>query len=190
MNSKIVLRIVIGMLLVCLVGGVAAFALAGSVARAFASEWQSNPTQVAAVASGIADYDQPTGFGNAFARQASGFSFVTYTGDDGHSHIYLFQLPAFIILDQAELERQAQQATQPRSHNRPPRMETVDRRQAIVRGQEITLTVREGVNSDGLAYREMSGMFQGKSGQALVTITGLIKTWDQAKADAFLASIR
>ena len=187
---KIVLGIVIGMMLVCLVAGVATFALAGSVARALASELQSDPTQVAAVASGIADYDLPAGFGNAYATQVAGFSFVTYIGDDRRSHIYLFQLPAYIILDRAELERQAQQATQPRSPNRPPRMETVDRRQAIVRSQEITLTVREGVNSDGLAYREMSGIFQGKGGQALVTITGLIKTWDQAKVDAFLASIR
>ncbi len=190
MNSKIVLGIVIGMMLVCLVGGVAAFALVRSAGRALAGSVQSSPAQVAAVASGIADYDLPAGFGNAYATQAAGFSLVAYTGDDGYSHIFLFQLPAYITLDQAELERQAQQATQPRSHNRPPRMETVDRRQVIVRGQEVSLVVSEGVNSDGLAYREMSGIFQGKGGQALVTIAGLVETWDQAEVDAFLASIR
>ncbi len=145
---------------------------------------------MATVASGIADYDLPAGFGSEYATQIAGFSLVSYTGNDGRSHIYLLQLPAYINVDQAEIERQAQTAMQRRSHNRPPRMETVSRRQAVVRGQETTLTVREGVNSDGIGYREMSGTFQGRGGQTLVTVAGPVSTWDQAKVDAFLASIR
>ncbi len=49
--------------------------------------------------------------------------------------------------------------------------------------------ILEGVNHENRPYRQAVGTFQGKSGQAMVVVSGPSATWDQEVVDKFIASI-
>ncbi len=70
------------------------------------------------------------------------------------------------------------------------RLRVVGTRQASIRGEGVTLTVRQGLSSDRQSYREESAVFQGEKGLALLSIAGPAASWDEAKVDALVASIR
>ena len=142
------------------------------------------------MASRIADYNVPAGFGDPYSVHLLAFSLVGYTGDDKYSHIYLCQFPKYLSLNQAEIERQFGEATYSKWSDRPARMAVVDQRTVTIRGQEVTLVVSEGTNSEGSAYREVNALFQGKGGQAIVNLSAPIQSWDDAVVDQFLASIQ
>ncbi len=190
MNStaKIIIGIIGGLTIVCLCLAVAGFALLRwggySVVRAL----DTDPAKAANISQSIAEYTLPAGFGSPFATQVAGFTMVSYTGADNHSHIYLFQLPSNFHVDQAEIERQFQNAG-PSNYNRPVQMQVVDQKKGIINGQEVTQVTSEGQNHDDQPYREVTAMFQGRGGQALVVISGLVSTWDQQAVDDFLGSI-
>ncbi len=114
-----------------------------------------------------------------------GFSLVGYNGSDGHSHIYFVQVPDSIHVDPASLERQVN----PRS-DRPARLQVIERGEVSIRGQVVPYEISEGTNGDGQAYRELSAIFQGKGGQAMVNISSPSASWDKTMVDSFLASIK
>jgi hypothetical protein len=187
-TAKIILGIIGGITVLCLCLAVAGFALFRWGGYTVTRALNTDPATAANVSSSIAEYTLPAGFGDPFANQAAGFSMVSYTGADNHSHIYLFQLPSYIQVDQAEIERQFRNAG-PSGYDNPKTMKVVDSKQGTINGQEVTLVTSEGLNHDGQPYREVAAMFQGKGGQALVVVSGLVSTWDQAVVDSFLASI-
>jgi hypothetical protein len=59
-----------------------------------------------------------------------------------------------------------------------------------VRGQETTLVINEGVNSEGVTYRWVTAAFQGKGGPALLVISEPVTRWSQETVETFIASIR
>lgn len=187
---KIILGLVAGIVVLCLVAAVAGVALFGLGGRVLANSLETNPEKVTSVGSSIADYTLPDEFSSAFAAQLAGFSTVGYTSSDGHSHIYLMQIPQSFMLDEDTIQRQLQQAVPTDQYSRPDRMAVVDRQVASIRGQDVPVVISEGTNHDGQAYRELNALFQGKNGQALVNISAPTDRWDQALVDDFLASIR
>jgi hypothetical protein len=186
---KIILALLAGVILICLVIGSAGMILMQTVNRTVGNALQSDPTQVTEIAWGIAEYDLPAGFEIGYAKQLAGFDLVTYTGLDEHSHVIFFQLPEGVHVDLDELERQLRQATgDPAVHGGQAKV--VDRMPVTIRGQQTTLLVSEGTNSEGQAFRQVMAMFQGKQGQALVVFERPAVSWDQTEADTFIASIR
>lgn len=173
----------------CLVLAVAGTIFFRSPARVLERVVKTDAETVADISDSIADYRLPAGFTDAHGARAAGFSFVTYTGDDDRSHIFLFQMPSYINIDQEDLIHQAQQASGNEDYVRV-RTEVVDEIPAVIAGQEVTLLVSEGTNHEGDVYRQVSGMFEGKNGQALVVFERPLSSWDQAEVDEFLASIR
>ena len=89
-SHEIILVTVSSLVVLCLcivAAGVVAMRSAGwYLARTFVT----NPATVAEISSSITDYTLPAGFSNAYAARVASFSLVSYTGNDGHSHIYLF----------------------------------------------------------------------------------------------------
>jgi hypothetical protein len=59
----------------------------------------------------------------------------------------------------------------------------------IIMGQEVELVTSEGTNHEGQADRQVSAIFQGNGGQAMVMFERPVESWDQAEVDGFLASI-
>ncbi len=179
MSTPIRIRtvIVVAMLVVCLGG------LAGCSIR-------SDAQHVNTAAAKIAEFSLPAGYASEATAEVGGYLYVSYAPGDGHSHIILVQAPQNADVDQATLEKYIQQAGQNRGYNRQTRTQVVGQKQATVRGQTITFVINEGTNSDGQAYRSMTGSFQGKGGAALLSIESPIGSWNQAAVDQFIASIR
>ena len=187
---KIILGITAGIVILCLCGAVSGLLLFRSTGWVLSETFNTDANEVENVSGSIADYTVPAGFGEAYTTQVAGFSMVSYTGDDNHRHIYFFQLPAGIQVDQAEIERQLQDAAPEDSQRWVDRMEVVDRQPATICGQDVTLVTSEGLNHDKQPFRQVSAMFQGRGGQALVVFSAPVVAWDQAVVDEFLASIQ
>jgi hypothetical protein len=191
MNStgKILLGLIAGIAIVCLVAVAAGLILTRSAGVSIGKALQSDPAQAGEVTKDIADYDLPADFGEPYAREIAGFDLVSYTGQDGHSHIMFFQLPEGVELDPAEMERQLDEVAGS-TGSAGLKTAVVEQYQATLRGQETTLVVSEGVNHDGQAFRQVTGIFQGNGGQALVVFERPASAWDPVEVEAFLASIR
>jgi hypothetical protein len=104
----------------------------------------------------------------------------------------LVQIPSWVRVDRADIERQAREAARGRTQtwDNDYRFEIVGEQPATLRGKEVTITIGEGTNHEGDLYREIIAPFDGNAGQALLIIVEPVASWDQAKIDAFIASIR
>jgi hypothetical protein len=69
-------------------------------------------------------------------------------------------------------------------------MTLVGEEQVVIKGEPVTLTVRESTAEDGEPMRQVTGLFQGKGGPAMLLVMGQANAWDQAVLDQFIASIR
>jgi uncharacterized membrane protein len=187
-TTKIILGIVAGLIVVCSACAVAGILLFNISSRTVGRSIQSSSADITEVRVDIAEYDLPAGFREGYAMQVADFSTVAYTGEDGRSHIYFFQLPANLNLDEAQMWERMLQAQQ--NGNVPAELKMVETKTGVIRGQEVELVVSEGNNHEGQSYRQVSGVFQGKGGQALVVFEAPVEAWDQATVDAFLGSIR
>lgn len=187
---KIILVIVAGAALTCALLGAGAFLTLRATTKTLDTVFEGNPAKAEDMAASIASYSLPAGFGDPSAAQLAGVTFVSYTGEDGHSHIQFFQLPAGVQLDPVEIEKQMRSSVGAAGREGPRDAKVVDRLPAKIAGQDVTLVVSEGINSDGQPFREVIGMFQGKGGQALVVYETPVSSWDQAQVDAFIASIQ
>ncbi len=188
-TAKVILGIVVGLLALCIITTGAGIIIIRSAGTVLARSLQTDPQKASAIASSIAEYSLPDGFGSPYATRLAGFSLVQYTHTDGHSHVTFFQIPNGIKVDPAEMERQFRQNAPDRNHSRADRIKMVNQVQGTINGQPVTLVVSEGTNSDEQPFREVSGLFQGKGGQAMVVYEAPLSRWDQAEVDAFLASI-
>jgi hypothetical protein len=62
--------------------------------------------------------------------------------------------------------------------------------QTIVKGAVVNMTVNEGVDADGVAYREMTGVINGRSAPVILIARGQTAYWDQAGFYALIRSIK
>jgi hypothetical protein len=169
-----------------------AFSLAGAIGFTAARTVETDAADVARVASEISEFDLPTGFDEQYAISGFGFSMVGYNGDDHRSHIMLAQIPSWVRIDREALEREVRESAEGRSRtfDQDYRFEVVEERTVTIRGDEQPMTIGEGTNSEGESYHEIVVPFEGEDGQALLVIVEPTATWDQAKWDAFIASVR
>ena len=172
------------MCLCVVIGGLAAM---GGTSWLIFSNVEADQVNVAESSEAIADYSLPAGFGDGHAVSIAGFSLVSYTGDDGHSHIYLMQAPSGLTVDEELLERRMREAT---GSNEWAEITVVERQPCTIRGKETTLVISEGMNHDGERYRSASGVFEGNGGLALVNISTPSESWDQEMVDTFIESLR
>jgi hypothetical protein len=187
---KVILAFLVGAVLVCIAVGTLGLVLFNATTRSVISSVPAEPGEAARVAQDIADFALPDGYTSAVATQFAHFEVVGYNSPDGHSHIYLFQLPPGLSVDQAELERQLQSATESQGNADAPDMQVVEQQPVTIRGQATTLVVSEGTNGDGQAIRSASAAFEGKDGQALLSFAGPVAAWDAAMIEAFILSMK
>lgn len=142
---------------------------------------------VAQAANRIADFDLPAGYAPEFTASLMGYTVTSFRPDDGSSHLYLIQSEK-----EADGEKLAQMLEQlvPGSSDPQTRMTVIETRPIRVRGQEVTMVISEGINSDGETYRQVTVAFEGKGGPALLALSEPLTRWDQETVDAFLASIQ
>jgi len=160
--------------------------LTGLSACAASYAVKTDSDQVASAAADIADFDLPAGYRADFTAHLMGYTVAAFNPGDGHSHLYLIQ-----SADEADGEKLAEMLDQlaPGSSDPRTRMTVLETRPVTVRGEESTLVISDGINSEGESYRQATVAFQGQGGPALLVFSEPIERWDQATVDNFLASI-
>ncbi len=148
---------------------------------------QAGSRDVSKTASQIAEFTLPSGYSPEFAGKLGNYTAVSYSPGDGHSHLYLVQSGK---TEDREKLSDMLTSIMPGSSDRYSRMTVVDSRTATIRGQSATVVISDGVNSDGLQYRQVTAGFQGKGGPALLVIEEPLTGWDQATVDAFIVSLK
>lgn len=186
---KIILGLAAGILVLCLIVSVAGLLLFRSAGKALTKTFQTQAATTAQIATQIADFELPAGYGNTVTAHLAGYSLVGYTGTDEHSHIYLAQADSSTGITMEEIQRHILETSRA-EQDQNVEMQIVDTVAATIRGQEVNLVVSEGLNHDGDVSRQLSGLFQGRSGPAVVIVSGPAATWNQALVDEFIASVR
>jgi hypothetical protein len=134
----------------------------------------------------IADFDLPAGYTAEFSTSMWGYTVAAYRGPNGPSHLYLIQSEK--ESDGDELAKMLAQLV-PGASSSDADMKVIENRPISLRGQETTLIVSEGLNSENIPYRQVTVAFEGKGGPALLMFSETVDAWDQAAVDEFLASI-
>jgi hypothetical protein len=158
------------------------------VGRAFIT----NPERVHSIGGQIADYEVPAGYKEMFAMNM-GVKMVALGSGSSTSDfmmIILMQFPGGMEISQQEMERQIEQALAHQMGFGSADMEVVGHQETTIKGESVTLTVREGTASYGEQLRQVTGVFPGKSGPTILMIAGEVAAWDDKTVDEFIASIR
>jgi hypothetical protein len=150
-------------------------------------EATNDPEHVMKLASNIADFELPEGYTSEFSAEMAGYTLAAYKGASGPSHLYLIQSEK--EADGKELENMLTQLA-PGSSDPNTRMTVIENRPGSIRGQEVTLVISDGTNSDGEYYRQITAAFQGKGGPALLVFSETIDRWNDEMIDALLTSIQ
>ncbi len=187
-NTKILIAVLAGLLLLCACGSIGVVALSGWFISRTAT---TQPTSVADISSEIAEFQLPAGFVPDYAVNVAGIRLVAYRPQTGSGHIMLAQIPQGISIDAAKLEEEIRSTARSRGYTWFDQdMRVVGQEQVTIRGQETILTTAEGMSHSSGDFRQVTASFRGNTGPAWVMIIRPISEWDQAEVDAFLASIR
>jgi hypothetical protein len=149
----------------------------------------TDPGEVASISSRIAGYSLPSGF-NEVGMNFFGLyqGIVASGGRDGEHVIILMQLPSITGVDSTELEQSLQnQFLQDQAGDLQWILRNVLPTQ--IRGQDVELKLRDGMDANGGAFRTLSGVFQGEGGPVILMWMGPRSSWDQKAVDAFISSI-
>ncbi len=187
-NVKIILGIVAAIVAVCCLGAVTLYV----VGQRFLSQAVvTDSARAAEVGRAIADYDLPAGYAERIAMDmiATRVVFIGLEDDSSGMFIMLMQFPTGMA-DEEQMRQQLDQAFQQQSGQSGLSMEVVEEKTVTIRGESVTLTVREGQSENGVTFWQVNGVFQGKSGPAMLSLSGLVDEWDQTLVDDFIESIR
>ena len=135
----------------------------------------------------IASIDLPSGYRPEFTASMNGYTVVSFTPGDDHSHLYLVQSQ-----DVADADKLAQAMDEivPGASDPEFRMTVLETRPISIRGRETALVISEGTNSEGETYRQALAAFDGKGGPALLVFSEPISAWEPDTVDTLVASIR
>ncbi len=187
---RIALVLVAIALFLCCVAGLGATLLGTRlIGRAFIT----NPERVQAVGRQIAEYDVPPGYQEMFAMNVMGLKVVAIGPSAAASDltmIMLMQFPAGMEMNREEIQRQVERALARQTGLGSADMTRVGEEQTVIKGESVTLTVREGGTERGENLRQISGLFRGNGGPAVLVIMGDASAWDQVMVDQFIDSIR
>lgn len=192
-NSKIILGVVGGALLLCICAALAAiwlFQPVGTligVTRGVSSNAQ--PENVDQVARQIADFQPPAGYTGQYGMSIGHFELAIYAESTYKGHLILMQLPPGVTADQLEMERHLREQTRDLNYGHFTRVQTISTSQTTIRGQPGTVTNSQGTNSENEIYRLTYAIFQGKDGLAYLFIAAPLARWNQAEVDTFIASL-
>ncbi|RPI32059.1 MAG: hypothetical protein EHM70_09890 [Chloroflexota bacterium] len=152
-------------------------------------KYKTQESDIQDVAGKIAGYTLPEGYSEQFAVELMDYQLISLVGPTPSCHIYLVQAPTDADVDIAALQEQARNMDGNKREDSYSDVQIVEQRSTVIRGQDVTMLVGEGVNSENLPYREVTALFDGKTGPALVSIASPVSEWDWTMVDEFLASI-
>jgi hypothetical protein len=149
----------------------------------------TNIERIEQLAAEIADFETPTGYEPEYGGSWQGATLVAYHVGSGPRHLMFLQAEEGSDLAELDTEAALAEVTSGEESYYSGLTE-VEVREVVVRAETTSLVVSEGVNGEGVAYRQVTASFTGNGGPALVSLTGPVDGWDWATVEAFLASIR
>jgi hypothetical protein len=191
-NTKIVLAVaVLVVATVCLLATMLV-STGLKTARAAAQMFPTDAQDLAVTGDRIVDYQLPAGFEEDYAVNVGGISVAAFVSRDGHGHLFVAQFPEDSELTLPVLESDIRRAVPDQENGASGLLDVqeLDRVETMICGQPVTLTVSESSGTDGRSYRQVNGVFQGKSGPTLISLAAPVQNWNQVELDRFLASMR
>lgn len=180
MNAKPIVKIVVSLAIL------ASLLLSGCQA----AQYRTQPAEIRSVADKIAGYKVPAGYSEKFAADLMGYQVVSLEGATPHCHLYLVQAPKDTQADIDKLQERARSMEEgQRGSRKSYDARVVETRIVSLRGQTVKLAVSEGINSSDQPYREVTALFAGRGGPAMVSISSPTDQWDWDTVNTFLASI-
>jgi hypothetical protein len=193
-QTKIILAVIGGVLVLCLLCGVAGFAIFAIAGRTLATNVaqsvEEDPQKARQVGDEIATFNLPEGYTDATSFDMLGLKFVVWEHESGQSTIILLQMPIQSELSEQTI-RQMEDAMRQRAPGDLRNVETIEERDLTVRGQPASLLVREGEEANsGERYQQMMLAFQGKGGVAMLMAYMPASPQNQALYEDIIQSIR
>lgn len=148
--------------------------------------FNTKDAEVTSTAASIADFDLPEGYRPEFTVSLEGYTLAAFKPGDDHSHLYLIQ-----STNPADSQKLSQGLNEliPGKSDPQSRMTIVDTQTISVRGKEAALVISEGINGDGVLYRQAMLAFEGKAGPALLAFSEPVSVWNPDRVEALVSSI-
>ena len=181
---EILRRIILGGMVMSVLCCTLTFAFALGIWRGIPGHLTREADQVNSIAHNITDFNLLNEYNADYAVNFVGFSLAAYHGTDSHSHLALMQAPTWVYSGTLSSLGSAQNRDLTRE------LTVVSNEQRVIRDQDVTVTISEGTNGDGLPYRQLTLAFVGKGGTALLVMNETLAQWNGNEVDTFLASFR
>jgi hypothetical protein len=189
-NTKIAIGILGGLLVICICLGAGALLALRSFGKAITQSIKTNPTEIAQIASGIAQFDTPPGY-TVNAMSILGVDMLVITpATPGKPIFMMMQYPANQYFDSDQFQTQIERSVGQQYFGRGMTFRNLGQTTAYFRGQRVNLIMMEATTNTGKTILEEMGAFQGNNGPVFLSIMGERASWDQATVDTFLHSIR
>ncbi|HEY2981334.1 MAG TPA: hypothetical protein VGJ22_09160, partial [Anaerolineales bacterium] len=154
----------------CVCAAAVAILVLREAASRVTESFKTDPTGIAEVGHGIAEYDVPPGYQESMAMSLFTYDLVAITpiaDAQSGSMIMLMQFAGAANVSTEEMQRAMEQQTgQPGSQ-----MTVVESRTEIIRGEEVTVKISEST-TQGIALRQLVAMFRGNHGPTMLMIQG------------------
>ena len=190
-NTKQLLTILVVAIVFCIVGGAAAIGGAGLIVDRFKDNVSSDPKKVEQMANQFVHYQIPPGY-----TEQMGMDFIVYkmillgASDDLSSKPMVF-LAHFESdnLSAEQMTEQMQKSIEQQTGSSGLKLKVVETRSVTINSKATPLTISEGEDSKGIAYRQWVTAFPGKTGFVIILIQGPVGEWDNALFNEFLSSV-
>jgi hypothetical protein len=148
--------------------------------------FNTKDAEVTSTAASIADFDLPAGYRPEFTVSLEGYTLAAFKPGDDHSHLYLIQSknPA----DSQKLSQGLNELV-PGKSDPQSRMTVLETTTVSVRGKEAALVISEGINGDGVLYRQAMLAFEGKAGPAMLAFSEPVSIWNPDRVETLVSSI-
>lgn len=152
----------------------------------------TTPEEAARIGRQIADYDLPAGYREQVGMNMVTIKMVMIAPEVSQPGLFisLMQFQAGTTTDVETMRAQMEQALTQQTGTQSTQMEVVGSEEVTIKGETVTLTIREGKTENGDTLRQVTGIFPGKDGPAMLMLVGSADKWDEEAADSFITSIR
>ncbi len=152
--------------------------------------WKTDPQLAAQAARNMMDYDLPPGYQELKVLNIQGQDAVMMVHRERPGDAILVQGVSKGIIGNDSWRANYERGLSHEMGDRLLNMQETSTQKTTVRGQPTTLRLFEGTDETGRKVKQVVCGFSGKNEDLLLAIVGGQETWDQARVDDFLHSIR
>jgi hypothetical protein len=151
--------------------------------------WKTDPAYAAQLAHTLLDYELPAGYHAQKGAEIREIRMVMIAPDSGHG-LQIYMVDESLTISEQEDWRMMQEVWAKDIDGRQYNTQPAGEFQAQVRGQPLTVSLREGVDDAGMKVKQALVNLPGKTGDLVIIFFGPAESWNQELVDQFLKSIK